>query len=130
MADDKNKNGKKTILIVEDDVFLVKVYQVKLQELGVEVLIAQDGNEALKYLEKDPPDLVLLDIMLPGVSGFDLLKAMRDNPRWKNVAVIILSNLSQTQDIERGQALGIKEYIVKANVRINDVVEKIKKYLN
>lgn len=131
---DQDKKGntgseKKIVFIVEDDLFLVKVYRVKFQQEGIEVWEAQDGKEALKFLEKDPPSLVLLDLMLPGLSGFEVLAEIRKNERWKDVPVIVLSNLGQSQDIERCKALGIKEYIVKADTRINDMVEKVKQYL-
>ena len=72
---------------------------------------------------------MLLDLMLPKVNGFEVLSQIRGNEQWKNVPVIILSNLGQQQDIQRGKELGVKEYIVKANIKINDVVEKIKQYL-
>lgn len=118
---------KKTIFLIEDDLFLVKAYRIKLQQENFEIWEANDGKEAMKFLEKDPPDLVLLDLMLPGVSGFDILAAIRKNDKWKNVKVIILSNLGQPMDIERGKQFGVIDYIIKANVKINDVIDKIKK---
>ena len=119
----------KSVLVVEDDAFLVKAYQMKFQKEGLDVLVAKDGKEALSFLEKEPPNVLLLDLMLPGMSGFELLTAIRANERWKNIRVLILSNLGQPQDIARGKELGVVEYIVKANVKIADVVEKVKKYL-
>lgn len=130
MVNQKKEGAKKAIFVVEDDVFLVKVYKVKFEDLGVAVWVATDGAEALAFLEREPPNVVLLDIMLPGMSGFDVLAAMKKNERWKNVPVLILSNLGQEQDLERGKALGAKEYIVKANVKIDEVVERVKKYIH
>ena len=126
---EKNNQDKKTVFAVEDDIFLVKVYKTVFEKEQIEVWIAANGNEALKFLEKEPPDAVLLDLMLPGISGFDVLAEIRKNEKWKKVPVIILSNLGQPQDMERGKALGANEYIVKANVKINEVVETVKKYL-
>lgn len=123
------KKGKSTIFIVEDEVLLVKAYQAKFEKEKAEVWIASDGKEALSYLKKDPPNIVLLDLMLPGVSGFDILEAIRKNDKWKKVPVIVLTNLGQLQDVDRCKALGIEEYIIKANSKINDVAEKVKKYL-
>lgn len=123
------KKGKSTIFIVEDEVLLVKAYQAKFEKEKAEVWIASDGKEALAYLKKEPPSIVLLDLMLPGVSGFDILEAIRKNDKWKKVPVIVLTNLGQLQDVERCKALGIEDYIIKANSRINDVAEKVKKYL-
>lgn len=126
---DKGKTGKR-VLIIEDDAFLVKVYQIKFQNEGVEVLLAADGKEALDIVKTgEPPSVVLLDLMLPGINGFEVLTEIRKNEKWKKVPVIILSNLGQPQDMERGKTLGAQDYIVKADVRINDVVERVKKYL-
>lgn len=124
-----NTLSKKTVLIIEDDLFLVKAYQVKFQKEGIETKIASDGKEALALLEKEPPAVVLLDLMLPGISGFTVLEAIRKNDKWKNVPVLILSNLGQPQDIERGKDLGVKDYIVKANIKISDIVAKVKQWL-
>ncbi len=126
----KATQSKKTVLIVEDDVFLQKAYDIKFKKEGIELLIASDGDEALTYLAKDPPDLVLLDIMLPGISGFDVLRQIRSNEKWKSVPVVILSNLGQAEDIEKGKNLGVKEYIIKANSKINDVIKLIRSYLD
>lgn len=119
---------KKTILVVEDDVFLVNAYQIKFQKEGIEVWVAADGKEALGFLEKEPPRVVLLDLMLPGINGFEVLAAIRQNERWKKTPVIVLSNLGQSEDVEKARALGIDDYIVKANSKIGEVTEKIKRY--
>lgn len=119
---------KKPIFVIEDDSFLVKAYQVKFQKENMPVWIATDGNQALTYLDKEPPGLVMLDLMLPGASGFDVLEAIRKNAKWKDVPVIILSNLSQPQDIDRGKALGAVDYIVKSNMKLGDIIERVKKF--
>jgi len=121
--------GRSVVLIIEDDAFLIKIYQVRFRAEGIDVWTATDGSEALSFLVKEPPNIVLLDLMLPNVSGWDVLIAVRKNDKWKSVPVIILSNLGQPEDIERGKELGATDYIVKANVRINDVVERAKKFL-
>jgi len=125
----QGNNNKNIVFVVEDDVFLVKAYQIKLEKEGVEVWIANDGKEALTYLEKDEvPNVVMLDLMLPHMSGFDILAEIRKNPKWKNVPVLILTNLGQPQDMERCRELGVAEYIVKANTKINDVIMKVRQY--
>lgn len=121
--------AKKKILIVEDDSFIVKAYQIRFERDNFDVFAVMTGTDALAYLDRAPVDIVLLDLMLPGVSGFDVLAAIRKNTAWKNVPVIILSNLGQAEDIQRGKELGATDYIVKANARINEVAEKIKQYL-
>lgn len=126
----KSKNNKNIVFVVEDDIFLVKAYQIKLEKEGVEVWTATDGKEALTFLEKQAPNVVMLDLMLPHLSGFDILTEIRKNEHWKDVPVIILTNLGQPQDAERCKQLGVADYIVKANTKINDVIEKVKKFFN
>lgn len=125
----ENKVDKKKVLVIEDDLFLIRAYQIKLEKEGFEVWVATEGTTALNYMQKDPPDLVMLDLMLPGISGFDVLENVRKNPKWKDVPVIVLTNLGQEQDKKRVEDLGVKDYIVKANVKIMDVVEKVKSYI-
>ena len=125
----KAEMNKKTVLIIEDDVFLQKAYEAKFKKEGIELWTALDGDEALKLLPKDPPNLILLDIMLPGLSGFDVLEQIRKNDKWKDVPVLILSNLSQAEDVEKGKKLGAKEYIIKAETKINDVLGLVRKHL-
>lgn len=121
---------KKAVFIVEDDAFLSKACQAKFEKEGIEVWIAHNGTEAMSYLTKDAPGVVLLDLMLPGASGFDVLAEMRKHELWAEVPVIILSNLGQAQDIERAKALGATDYIVKAQVALGEVVERVKKIIS
>lgn len=120
---------KKKILIVEDDAFLVKAYQLRFEKENMDVQVATTGTDAVSCLEQAPADVVLLDLMLPGVSGFDVLASMRRSPAWKQVPVVILSNLGQPEDIRRAKDLGANDYVVKANTKINDVADTVKKYL-
>lgn len=116
----------KKILLVEDDLFLSSLLKNRLQrEGGFEVALARSGDEALALLETFYPDLIMLDIILPGKSGFEVLEEMRAKPGNK-VPVIIISNLGQSTDMERAQALGIKDYFVKAKTSIDELIEKIK----
>ncbi len=119
----------KKILIIEDDPFLVKAYSVKFQKEGIETIIAVDAAEAQKHMEGEPAAAVLLDLMLPGTSGFDVLATIRKHATWGKVPVLILTNLGQESDITRGKELGANDYIVKANTKINDIVAKVKTYL-
>lgn len=120
---------KKKVFIVEDDAFLLKAYQIKFEKEGIGVEVATDGKEAIDMLKNAPASVVMLDLMLPGASGFEVLSAIRKDSKWKNVPVIILSNLGQSQDVEKAKTLGVTDYIIKANTRINDIVEKVKKFL-
>lgn len=117
-------------MAIEDDKFLIKVYQLKFEKEGFLVRIANDGKEAMDFLEKDDiPDIILLDLMLPVINGFEVLSAIKKKEKWKNIPVIILSNLGQVSDVKKAKDLGAIEYIVKSNSKINDIVEKVKQYL-
>jgi len=131
LAEEKDAPQKqKIIFFVEDDHFLVQAYRDMLEEdASIALWIAQDGDEALTYLSKPPPDVVLLDLMLPGKNGFEVLTAIRSSRQWEHVPVIILSNLGQHEDIEHATKLGITDYIVKANTRISDVAARIRRIL-
>lgn len=121
---------QKQILIIEDDVFLAKAYQLEFSRMGVEVLIISDGTQALAQLQKEPPAVVLLDLLLPGVGGIDILKAIRKSESWQKVPVIVLSNLDEQQFVEEAKTLGVDDYMVKANTQIHNVVEKAKQYIS
>lgn len=122
------KGGK--ILLVEDDDSLASVYQTRLQAEGFEVRRVSNGEEALAAAIEHHPDLVLLDIMMPKVSGFDVLDILRNTPETARLKVIMLTALGQESDLERAQALGVDDYLVKSQVVISDVIERIRKHLN
>lgn len=119
----------KTVLIIEDDEQVVRVYTIKLKQEGVETIGAVDGEAGLEKIVSEKPDLVLLDLMLPKKDGFWVLEEMVKKPELKKIPVVVLSNLGQEEDKKRALKLGVKEYLVKADISIKEVVEKIKKYL-
>lgn len=119
-----------TIILVEDDDFISGMYQTKLTSLGYTVELYEDGETALARLQQDPlPNLVLLDIVLPKRDGFEILEALRKDKRTKTLPVILLTNLGQKPDVERGVQLGTDDYIIKAHYTPSEVVEKIKQVL-
>jgi len=119
----------KTILLAEDDLFLSSLLNARLKKEGFNVLIAKDGQEALELLQNDAkPDLMLLDVILPKKSGFEVLEAMKADPQIEEVPVIIISNLGQESDIQTGRELGAVDYIVKAKISIDDLVQKVKDF--
>lgn len=123
---------QKTILVIEDDFYMARAYAIKFTKENVSVLLAVDGEQGIELLKKSAeniPSVILLDIMLPKKSGFDVLKEIKQNNLWKNIPVIILSNLGQETDIQKGKELGAEDYIVKADVSIDEVIAKVKKYL-
>lgn len=119
----------KRILFVEDDDALAGVYLVRLQAEGFEVKRVANGEEALAAAVSYKPDLVLLDVMMPKVSGFDVLDILRNTPETANLKVVMLTALSQDSDRQRAEQLGVDDYLVKSQVVITDVIDRIKKHL-
>lgn len=124
-----NNQIKKRILIAEDDPLISKMYKTKLASEGYEVLAATDGEQALNEATKSSPDLILLDIMMPKMSGLDMLSKFRETQAGKDIPVIVLSNLSNQEEIQTANSLGAKEYLVKADHTPSQVVAKIKQYI-
>ena len=118
------------ILIVEDDKFLRELIVSKLTKEDYTVFEAVDGEEGVKKIKEEKPDLVLLDLILPGIDGFEVLAQMKSDPAVFSIPVIILSNLGQREDIERGLTLGATDYMIKAHFTPGEIVEKIKSILN
>lgn len=127
--EDQNQQTLKKILMVEDDDALASVYQTRLDAEGFSVKRVSNGEEALASAIEYHPDLILLDVMMPKVSGFDVLDILRNTPETANIRIIMLTALSQDSDKERAKSLGVDDYLVKSQVVIADVVERIKHHL-
>lgn len=121
---------QKTILLVEDDDSLASVYETRLQAEGFNTKRVANGEDALATALQVKPDLILLDVMMPKVSGFDVLDILRNTPETQNLKVIMLTALSQDTDRDRAKELGVDDYLVKSQVVIADVVDKIKQHLD
>jgi len=121
--------NKPTILLIEDDPFLSSVLRMKLEKESFKVIRAADGDEALNFLTEQgvKPDLILLDLILPKKNGFEVLETIRQDPLLEKLPVIIISNLGQPSDIERGKALGVIDYFIKARLSVEELVNKVKK---
>lgn len=122
-------NPKKKILLVEDDTALSSVYKSRLELEGFEVAHVGNGEDALSKAIEFKPDLIVLDAMMPKINGFDVLDILRNTPETTNVRVIMLTALSQPTDKERAKALGADDYLVKSQVVISDVVDRIRHHL-
>lgn len=120
---------KKKVLLVEDDEALSAVYRSRLELEGFAIRQVNNGEDALSTTMEYRPDLILLDAMMPRISGFDVLDILRNTPETANVRIIMLTALSQPKDRERAQRLGADEYLVKSQVVISDVVDCIKRHL-
>lgn len=119
---------KPTVIIVEDDEVLLKVLVDELKDAGIHTVSAVDGEEGLKKIQKEQPDLVLLDLLLPKKSGFEVLEDLKQGTETRGIPVIILSMLGQDEDIKRGLGLGANDYIVKSQHAVGEVVEKVKDF--
>ena len=120
----------KKILIIEDDPFLSEMYDAKFTESGFETEIAIDGKQGLAKIKDIQPDLVLLDIVLPKMDGFELLKKLKEKEETKKIPIILLTNLGQKSEVEKGLALGADEYIIKAHFTPTAVVARVREILN
>lgn len=117
--------GKK-ILLVEDEEMLANMYQVKFQNDGFQLIKASNGEEGLTLAEKEKPDMILLDVIMPKMDGFTVLKRLKENDSTKNIPVLLLTNLGQDEDVKKGNELGAIGYLVKANITPSEVVAKVK----
>jgi len=118
------------ILLVEDDSFLLSMYTTKFELENFQVITAEDGEKGLKLAIKEPVDIILLDIILPKMNGFEVLENIKKNNELIKIPVILLTNLSQKSDIEKGLSMGADDYIIKAHFTPAEVVDKVKKVLN
>ena len=119
----------KTVLVVEDDNFLIKAYEAHLAKAGFHVRTALDGVEAVESLKKVMPGIILLDLVMPRMDGFDVLEEMQKKSEWKKIPIVVLSNLGQESDRDRSLKLGAVEYIVKSDFSLQEIVGLINKHL-
>ncbi len=117
------------MLLVEDDPFLYKVLSKRLMDEGIDVTVASDGETAVKEANRLKPTLMLLDLILPKKSGFEVLTEVRGTPALAKLPVLVLSNLGQQEDIAQIEKLGVREYLVKADYSLSEMVKKIQEHL-
>ena len=125
MAEDQRKK----ILLVEDDLFMAELLSGELERAGFAMTTAKTGKEGVEKFESISPDLVLLDLLLPDMHGFDVLQKIRQDPGRGKTKVIILSNLSEGRDMEEARRLGATDYLVKVNYSIPEIVQKAREWL-
>ncbi len=123
------KKNRTKILLIEDDPFLLGMYSQRFESDGFEVCMASDGPKGFEIAKQCQPDLILLDILIPKMNGFDILKKIKQEELTKDIPVIILTNLSQKEEIEQGLAMGAEEYLIKAHYVPSEIVEKVKEVL-
>lgn len=119
-----------TILVVEDDKFLRELISQKLVKEGFNIESAIDGEEGVKKAKELKPSIILLDLILPGIGGFEVLSKLKEDPETSAIPVIVLSNLGQKEDVEKGLKLGAADYLIKAYFTPGEIIEKVKTILN
>jgi|SRR3989338_1201327 len=119
-----------TVLIVDDDQFLLDMYSLKFKESGFSVEVAQNGSEALEKAKALNPDAILLDVVMPKIDGFEVLRTIKKEKIAEHSKILILTNLGQKEDVEKGLKLGADDYVVKAHFTPTEVVDKVKIMLN
>ncbi|MBU1255960.1 response regulator [Patescibacteria group bacterium] len=127
--DSEQKEKKASILIIEDDKFLRELLFRKLEKSGFNISIVIDGEEALRKIKEEEYEIILLDLVLPGIDGFEILKEIKKNPKTSKTPVIILSNLGQQEEVERGLRLGAVDYLIKAHFTPDEIIQKIENIL-
>ncbi len=125
----ESSKSDKTVMLIEDDPLIIKMYKAKFVHEGFKVITAEDGVKGLEDALKLKPDFIVLDIMMPQLSGLDLLAKLRQDPKGKDIPVLVLTNLTEKEEEQKAMQLGVKEYLLKANLTPGDIVEKVKKYL-
>ncbi len=129
---DANKeNQKKTIMIIEDDFYVLDMYKTKFRKEGYNLIVADNGRIAIKKIEegKINPDVILLDLVMPYVDGMTILKRIREKDYLKKIPIVLLTNLSQKENIKAGFEAGAQDYLIKSQFTPSEVMEKIKKFL-
>ena len=126
---DKKDVNKKTVLIVEDDLFLQGILAMKLEKAGFVVERALDGKEAFSILEKERPDIILLDLLLPGMEGREVLRHIKETSQWASIPVIIASNLDNPTERDKVKQLGVVDYLVKVEHTPDEIVQRVSEEL-
>lgn len=121
--------NKKTILIVEDDKYLSRAYSIKIKKAGLNVILADNGEDGLEIAKKKKPDLIVLDLLLPRVDGFEFLKRIKADEKIKGIPVITISVLGQKIDQEKALSLGAEAYFIKTEYKLEEIIDKIREYL-
>jgi two-component system alkaline phosphatase synthesis response regulator PhoP len=130
IENDVVRSNQSKILLVEDDPMVVRMYERKFKKEGFKLAMAYNGEKGLEELKKDRPDIILLDIMMPKMSGLEMLKIVKDDPQYKDLPVVMLTNLGdRAEDVEKCKQLGAEDYWVKANMKLDEITERVKKIL-
>lgn len=119
----------KKLLLIEDEEIMIGLLQKKLSQEGYEVSVARDGEEGMKAMREIKPDLILLDIVMPKMGGFEVMEEMNKDPELKKIPVIVISNSGQPVELDRAQKLGAKDWLIKTDFDPQEVIEKVIKQI-
>ncbi len=119
----------KKILLIEDDTFLSSLIKARFEKEGIAVVQAFDGEEGVRLLKKEKPNLIILDLIMPNVSGFEVMEHLNLNVDLNQIPLVVLSNLAQDSDIQKAKSLGAREFFIKIRTSVDDVVAKVKELL-
>jgi CheY-like chemotaxis protein len=120
----------KKIIIAEDEPVLIEMYKLYFERAGYEVLKADNGRECIDFVKKEKPDIILLDILMPKLDGWEVLKQLKTDPETKQIPILVFSNLGQTQEIQKGLDLGADDYVIKSNMTPKELLEKVEGMVN
>lgn len=120
----------KKIIIAEDEPVLIEMYKLYFERAGYEVLKADNGRECIDFVKKEKPDIILLDILMPKLDGWEVLKQLKTDPETKQIPILVFSNLGQTQEIQKGLDLGADDYVIKSNMTPKELLEKVEGMIN
>ena len=115
----------KKIIIAEDEPVLIEMYRLYFERAGYEVLKASNGRECIDFVKNEKPNIILLDILMPKVDGWEVLKQLKTDPETKKIPILVFSNLGQTQEIQKGLDLGADDYVIKSNMTPKELLEKV-----
>ena len=122
----KNNYSDVLVLLAEDDTFLANIYKTKFDMEGFKIIHAENGERALEEAKKKKPSIILLDILMPKMDGFSVLEELKKSSDMKDIPVILLTNLGQKDDVDKGLAMGANDYLIKAHFKPSEVVAKVK----
>ncbi|MBU2025850.1 MAG: response regulator [Patescibacteria group bacterium] len=124
-----NEHVKRKILIVEDDEMLIEIYKKKFEKGDFELIFVKDGKQAMREAKSKKPDLILLDLVMPEIDGFQALSFLKEDPETKDIKVVITSNISQESEKRKAMELGAADFLVKSNFDLSQLAEKIREYI-
>lgn len=121
---------KKLLLLIEDNPLLTGMYKTAFEKKGIQVLFAHDGEEGIELAKKERPDLVVLDLLMPGIDGFEVLKRLKRDAATKNIKVVVLTIVTEEESQEKAKSLGAVDYLIKPHLKLHEIVERVLRHFD